>query len=587
MTCTAVPCTWRLAHSHCSRRSRAELGRGARRPCSWSSPRTVERLPSARVVNSARPPPGSSKVSCAGCSAISARSRRRAPRAARPRGRRRARRRACARSAALQAAPISGPRGTPAASRSSPVICRRTWRTRLEPLARCGGGARRARPASAAASATASGVCTDSAARSCDGVAGARHRRDESGRGERAAHRTLAVARGELQLVEQAEDHRLRVLRGHDRQVQQQRGHQQQVRAPVRRQQRQRALGEVAFEAQPPARARASTPSSAIASSAASGVGFAERQAQLGADARARDGRQRAVRAAPRAASAAVCRLELEAEPRAVARESQQARGVVDEAALVQHAQATGVEILERVLDARAARPRCAPPSATAIALTVKSRRARSSSPLPGPHLAAARRARGRTLRGARRCRSARRPTRAIAVPKRSCSVTLAAGVALASRRPASSRANAAASRASDDVELARHAPEQQVAHGAADERDVVARSAASASSSRRRAARAARRAPRRRVPQPSRAHAARPRPPRASALAHRDPDGGQVRLGLGDGVAAVVEDRRAQHRVGARARAPRARCSSSPAPPEAITGTPTASLTACVSGRS
>ena len=50
----------------------------------------------------------------------------------------------------------------------------------------------------------------------------------------------------------------------------------------------------------------------------------------------------------------------------------------------------------------------------------------------------------------------------------------------------------------------------------------------------------------------------------------------GQVRLGLGDRVRPVVEDLRAQGRVGARPQRI-ARCSSSPAPPEAITGTPTA----------
>ena len=102
-------------------------------------------------------------------------------------------------------------------------------------------------------------------------------------------------------------------------------------------------------------------------------------------------------------------RLGLEAQPRAVAGEAQQPRGVVEEAALVQHAQAPGGEVLERVRRLRRARPARGPPSGTAIALTVKSRRARSSSGVPGAHVRQRARARVGLARGARRCRCARR----------------------------------------------------------------------------------------------------------------------------------------------------------------------------------
>ena len=71
--------------------------RAARVPCAWSSPRAVERLPSARVVNSARPPPGSSNGSCAGLLGHQRSIAASSAAAARPRGRLRARRRACAR----------------------------------------------------------------------------------------------------------------------------------------------------------------------------------------------------------------------------------------------------------------------------------------------------------------------------------------------------------------------------------------------------------------------------------------------------------------------------------------------------------
>ena len=63
-------------------------------------------------------------------------------------------------------------------------------------------------------------------------------------------------------------------------------------------------------------------------------------------------------------------------------------------------------------------------------------------------------------------------------------------------------------------------------------------------------------------------------RPAARSVRAHGDPGRGERLLGLAHAEAAVVEDRRAQHGVGAGLRAPRRGASSSPAPPEAITGT-------------
>ena len=77
-----------------------------------------------------------------------------------------------------------------------------------------------------------------------------------------------------------------------------------------------------------------------------------------------------------------------------------------------------------------------------------------------------------------------------------------------------------------------------------------------------------------------SSSHASRLEPHLDAALA-------QVALGLGDGVDAEVEDRRGQHGVGPPSDQALAECSSEPAPPEAITGTVTASATARVSSRS
>ena len=69
-------------------------------------------------------------------------------------------------------------------------------------------------------------------------------------------------------------------------------------------------------------------------------------------------------------------RLELEAEPRPVARDPPQPRRVVAEARVVQDAQPPRGEIVERVLD----RAQLAAGRSSASALTVTSRRSRSSA---------------------------------------------------------------------------------------------------------------------------------------------------------------------------------------------------------------
>ncbi len=75
---------------------------------------------------------------------------------------------------------------------------------------------------------------------------------------------------------------------------------------------------------------------------------FAEREPQLGAEARTRDRRQsarrdRLLRQRRRA------RLERETEARAIARQAQQSRWVIEKALLVQHAQAPVAQVFERV----------------------------------------------------------------------------------------------------------------------------------------------------------------------------------------------------------------------------------------------
>ena len=67
----------------------------------------------------------------------------------------------------------------------------------------------------------------------------------------------------------------------------------------------------------------------------------------------------------------------------------------------------------------------------------------------------------------------------------------------------------------------------------------------------------------------------------------HGHPSAREMTLDLGHGVLAVMEDRGAQYGVGSRLDRVRQIVSSAPAPPDAITGTLTASATAAVSSRS
>ena len=106
---------------------------------------------------------------------------------------------------------------------------------------------------------------------------------------------------------------------------------------------------------------------------------LAQQQAQLVAHPRRRDGRQRATGDAS-AASAAVSGLDREAQPRRVAHEPQQPRRVVEERALVQDPQHAARRDPHSACGAATARPS----SRHAIALTVKSRRSRSSASVAG-----------------------------------------------------------------------------------------------------------------------------------------------------------------------------------------------------------
>ena len=75
-------------------------------------------------------------------------------------------------------------------------------------------------------------------------------------------------------------------------------------------------------------------------------VRFAERESQLGTDSRARDGVQRPPRER-RAGQFGGAGLDLEPKPGAIASDPQQTGGIVAEAPLVQHAQPAGLEIAQ------------------------------------------------------------------------------------------------------------------------------------------------------------------------------------------------------------------------------------------------
>ena len=114
-------------------------------------------------------------------------------------------------------------------------------------------------------------------------------------------------------------------------------------------------------------------------SSALTGSRLAGEQPQLGTDARAADRPERAAvdRLAGQRPGA---RLDLEPEAAGVPDQPKQPGRVVDEAPVVEYPQPVRARVLERARRGSASSPARSPPSAMAIALTVKSRRSRSSS---------------------------------------------------------------------------------------------------------------------------------------------------------------------------------------------------------------
>ena len=473
--------------------------------------------------------------------------------------------------------PISGP-GMPAASRSSPLIASRTWRTRSSHSRAAAATLGELAPAQRARERDRLGRGPCSASRSWEGLPAASAAPPGRAR-QRGAHRAVALAGGELEARRAGRTSPARGprrLRG--------RGEQQQASSSRsrsrRRQQLERGAREALVEAQA-RRSAASTPSSSIA-----------RAQPPRPPRRARGAARRPTRApetvssAPAASAAGQLGgawLDLEAQPRAVAREAQQARGVLEEAALVQHAQAA------RARSSSA----CAAPSSSPAARAaerdgdrvdgeVPARRSSSRARAARP---AARRARRRTRRAARRCRCALRPTRA---PCRSAraAVTLALpSVALESA--ASSCANFAASRATTTSSSRGVRPSSR-------SRTAPPTSCESSRSRRereqlcgRRARSRSARAPRGRVWRTSRSSRRRPCP--ALRISARAPGFPRRPGAPWPGRPCTGRSGRST-RTAPRRRPPRsacARCSSSPAPPEAITGTLTASLTARVSARS
>ena len=222
---------------------------------------------------------------------------------------------------------------------------------RLEPQAR---GVLRARsrpgPApSAPASATASSGAAATASRTAEGAGPAASSSASAGARRALRARSLAVGGGELEAIEQLEDGRLRVVAGILGEGQQQDGQQQHVCTAVVGQRQQGAPGEALVELQAGVdalqhaertRAHASAPSASASPSAR----------RSSAPTRAPETLASAPAGERRAGQLGGARLGREAQPRLVAREAQQPRGIVEEAALVQHPQAPGGEVLERVL---------------------------------------------------------------------------------------------------------------------------------------------------------------------------------------------------------------------------------------------
>ena len=351
---------------------------------------------------------------------------------ARPRAASRGRapgRRGGRRAAASSPRPTAGP-ATPAATRSSPPIAGRTWRT--SPSHR---RARSGCAPSAPASATVSARSWRSAARSAEPV---------SAPAQRGRHRPGAArGRGDGVALVGAPAERVEPL-GHAVQVQAGRGERQQPRVRVGRPQSQRALDERRVDAQArpehaPRRGRARP------SARARPAGARRQQPQLRADPRPRHGVQRAAgiasrRRAPPSRAPSRSPAAPRSAPGAAAgsgRRERSRRG----------ARAAGARRGRRARPEAATRP--VGRAATASALTVKSRRRRSSP--SGGRLDA----RQRTRRGvalAARARDveadpgARRPSR-------SRSGRAPRTRRRAARRPARPRQRVALD---DEVELAR-----------------------------------------------------------------------------------------------------------------------------------
>ena len=241
---------------------------------------------------------------------------------------------------ARRRAPSSGPRGTPAAMRSSPVIASRRWRS-------C---ASQRRASGVPVAATASAGAVPNARSATDGGAPAR----STARSAAAASQRPPPGRREPDVGHVASDGRQHGER----------------RVAGVAEHAERPLDRRAVHLQPGRQAQLHG-----ALQRGDGVGLGEREAQLVADPRARDGGERA-RGDRLAGQLARARLDLEAEPGAVAREAPEARRVVEERPVVQHAQQPRPQVVLRAR--RLAQPPV--PRSSAMALTVKSRRPRSSS---------------------------------------------------------------------------------------------------------------------------------------------------------------------------------------------------------------
>ena len=218
-----------------------------------------------------------------------------------------------------------------------------------------------------------------------------------------------------------------------------------------------------------------------------------------------------------------------EAEARLVAHAAQEPGRVVDEAPVVEHAHEAARRGRRSPPCGSCSWPRSSPFSPTAIALIAKSRRREVLLQRRRLHVAAARPARRRSRVGWSARSNPGRSPRTVAVPKRSCSRARRR----AARRAPGHRAGVALD---GHVEVDGRLAEQEVAHRAAHE--VGRRQAVE----RRQQPLHAGQAP----------DALAQRHPRARSQPHRDSRRAHRLLGLAHRVLPVVEDRGAQHGVGA-----------------------------------